>query len=408
MSSASGTAALLLLLASACSGSSLDNVTLTDHGGDAAGGAASSGSAGDPPSAGEAALGGASSAGDNGQSSSECATAADCPALSDRVCAYATCIDGVCGEDQLAEGTFVAVAGLPSCLALRCDAKGFAEGVLDTSNVPPSSGCMQNVCTASFTLSKEPVAAGAPCTSPGGGKRCDGSGSCVACIEDADCGAAQFCNQHSCGAPAPLAATCSDGKRDQNETDVDCGGSCAPCALTKDCYADKDCASSACDAWAPHRCLANHCKDHRTDGDESDIDCGGSCGVCGADHHCLANSDCDSNVCEFSRGSFCLPMFCVDGVKDNGEADLDCGGGQCDGCALGQDCGYYWDCASVACDLSTFKCIADHCADHGQDGGESDVDCGGPCAPCPPYKKCKANSDCASNQCNVTVPHVCQ
>jgi len=39
------------------------------------------------------------------------------------------------------------------------------------------------------------------------------------------------------------------------------------------------------------------------------------------------------------------------------------------------------------------------CFDNTQDEGETDVDCGGPCYPCPPTKKCKVNSDCLSQLC---------
>ena len=40
---------------------------------------------------------------------------------------------------------------------------------------------------------------------------------------------------------------CLNGKKDLDETDVDCGGSCPPCSLEKDCMRDEDCESNACD-----------------------------------------------------------------------------------------------------------------------------------------------------------------
>lgn len=39
------------------------------------------------------------------------------------------------------------------------------------------------------------------------------------------------------------------------------------------------------------------------------------------------------------------------------------------------------------------------CTDGRQNGGESDEDCGGPCARCPEHKRCRANGDCESEQC---------
>lgn len=44
-------------------------------------------------------------------------------------------------------------------------------------------------------------------------------------------------------------ATCSDGIRNENETDVDCGGWCAPqkqCADSKGCRTSSDCVSGVC------------------------------------------------------------------------------------------------------------------------------------------------------------------
>lgn len=58
-------------------------------------------------------------------------------------------------------------------------------------------------------------------------------------------------------APAPVAddpepveetptASCSDGLKNQDETDVDCGGSCGTCAAGKACAAGTDCAGGYC------------------------------------------------------------------------------------------------------------------------------------------------------------------
>lgn len=44
-----------------------------------------------------------------------------------------------------------------------------------------------------------------------------------------------------------LAPTCTDGVKDQNETDTDCGGSqCPKCADGKTCQSDSDCDSGVC------------------------------------------------------------------------------------------------------------------------------------------------------------------
>lgn len=46
------------------------------------------------------------------------------------------------------------------------------------------------------------------------------------------------------GVPSP--ATCSDGSKDGNETDVDCGGSCGACANGKQCLLSSDCQNGSC------------------------------------------------------------------------------------------------------------------------------------------------------------------
>jgi hypothetical protein len=43
--------------------------------------------------------------------------------------------------------------------------------------------------------------------------------------------------------------------------------------------------------------MADHCKDGKRDVDESDIDCGGSCPGCAPGQHCFASTDCASGVC---------------------------------------------------------------------------------------------------------------
>jgi hypothetical protein len=48
-----------------------------------------------------------------------------------------------------------------------------------------------------------------------------------------------------------------------------------------------------------------------------------------------------------SRGS------CLDGLHNNGETDVDCGGDVCHGCGVGQQCVAAADCARGHCDAGT-------------------------------------------------------
>lgn len=41
-------------------------------------------------------------------------------------------------------------------------------------------------------------------------------------------------------------ASCTDGTKNQNEVDVDCGGACATCGIGKHCISDSDCKSANC------------------------------------------------------------------------------------------------------------------------------------------------------------------
>jgi hypothetical protein len=42
--------------------------------------------------------------------------------------------------------------------------------------------------------------------------------------------------------------TCSDGVKNTDESDVDCGGRCANCAAGRVCNGDDDCMSGVCSA----------------------------------------------------------------------------------------------------------------------------------------------------------------
>jgi N-acetylneuraminic acid mutarotase len=93
---------------------------------------------------------------------------------------------------------------------------------------------------------------------------------------------------------------------------------------------------------------------------------------------------------------------CLDGYTCN--ASHTCEAGACmpkTACGAG-DCGTFNDgCGGT---LSCGVCPQpDHCTDGVQDSGESDVDCGGECAPCALGSKCGATTDCATGTCDQNV-----
>jgi hypothetical protein len=217
---------------------------------------------------------------------------------------------------------------------------------------------------------------------------------------------------------------CSNGVKDGDETDADCGGSCEPCGLGRACAYDWDCSATAagCDTTlggcacdeSSRVCVASHCVDRRRDGAESDVDCGGQCAGCGPGkvcHHdadCSADaSGCDQCACDVLT-STCVYDHCADNRVDADESALDCGGAKCRGCAIGKACKLDSDCAYDACDTISLTCTY-YCYDHHLDGDETDLDCGGPsgCGGCFVGQKCLSNFDCQSGHiCNASK--VCQ
>jgi Cys-rich repeat protein len=318
-------------------------------------------------------------------------------------------VDGDCSIANVAAGAIVSRDSPPNCWDTICDGRGGEMRVVDLANVPaPASPCMRTSCAPSGATMTVLAVAGAACGTTAAPQLCDGAGRCVQCLASTDCPEGQSCAGGTC-----IPGSCSDGVKNGQETDVDCGGgTCPPCAVTRDCVADRDCASLACDAWAPHRCLGSACLDHRRDGDESDIDCGGSCVKCPDHHFCKTGGDCASGICDLPRGSICLPSACRNGVRDGNETDVDCGGGVCDSCAVGQQCLSTLDCGTGACDVVSHLCVADHCADHAQDGDETDVDCGGAspaCARCATNQRCNSASDCwDGHACVGVAPRLCK
>jgi hypothetical protein len=190
-------------------------------------------------------------------------------------------------------------------------------------------------------------------------------------------------------------ASCVDGVRNGNESDLDCGGSCVPCELGARCNTARDCLSLLCTGAVCAKPDAPTCTDGVRNGVETDVDCGGGCPACADGKSCSSFSDCTSVVCSQAR---CQPASCTDGAKNSQETDVDCGG-TCGGCRAGGLCRVAEDCASLKCSAPDHRCVAETCTDALKNGTESDVDCGGSCAGCPAGKRCATGADCGSRFC---------
>ena len=208
------------------------------------------------------------------------------------------------------------------------------------------------------------------------------------------------------------------------EIDVDCGGDCKGCPLGGKCKNDSHCAVGTCSKL--NICAKLDCNNNVWDeGIEAYNDCGSACGsehLCWAGARCYVDADCQTGLkcvpytnSQGKKYKMCSIAGChgwMDGKKDEGEGDVDCGGpcmsmnkmldfctesgcGKFGAykCLTGQNCYNGVECASKNCIKG--KCAPPKCLDGLVTGKESDVDCGGGCEKkCSLGKKCNSDSDC--------------
>lgn len=100
------------------------------------------------------------------------------------------------------------------------------------------------------------------------------------------------------------------------------------------------------------------CNDGIQNQGETDVDCGGgACVLCAVGEACLVNGDCNSFLCQ---AGVCQPPppSCVDGIQNQFETDVDCGGPNCAMmCNTGQTCAYGGDCMSGICVVGPNQCL---------------------------------------------------
>ena len=218
----------------------------------------------------------------------------------------------------------------------------------------------------------------------------DCGGSCGACSAGLTCAVSDDCQSGICAAAVCAASTCTDGRDNGDETDVDCGGNCTACANGLGCAVGSDCESGVC---TDGTCQTPTCADGVANGSETAVDCGGACGPCRAGLACAAPADCESEIC---TDSLCVAATCTDTVHNADESDIDCGGA-CAACAVGLACAGNADCTTGVC--TDQICRAESCMDAVQNGDETDVDCGGGCGECEDGLRCEQVSDCNSGVC---------
>ena len=147
------------------------------------------------------------------------------------------------------------------------------------------------------------------------------------------------------------------------------------------------------------------CKNGVRDEGEVGVDCGGTCGKC-AGEGCTVGSECGSGTCENGvcqeppSGPGTTPPGPTDGKKNNGETDVDCGGPNAPPCADGKACAADTDCVDKWCKPETKTCVAPRSDDGVKNGTETDVDCGGQSGnKCAEGLTCVVDADC-NGACN--------
>jgi hypothetical protein len=274
-------------------------------------------------SAGGGGVGGEGGAG--GMSGGECQTAADCPGPDDPECGEAKCDDGTCHID------FVPFSKVDSQTRGDC-ASVYCNGIGQRISLPDGEDSYNDgrQCTFDYCLASEmgqvivinaPLPDGSLCPETGAGLCYEGG--CVDCIATMpfpnDCGAGNACDDVFC-----VPGHCVNDAMDANlgETDEDCGGLCRRCSTGKGCLADSDCLDGVCMGG---NCKPPSCSDGVTNDGETGIDCGGppSCPRCPEGQGCDFSSDCASGVC---WAGVCEAPKCTDGVQNGDETGIDCGG----------------------------------------------------------------------------------
>ncbi len=209
-------------------------------------------------------------------------------------------------------------------------------------------------------------------------------------LDDGDDCTADTCENGSpITMPEPAGTSCTMGG-----ALCDGMGDCVQCLMDVDCPAE----APKCDM---NQCVPQTCSDTRQNGTETDVDCGGgACPPCDVGEDCDAGADCTSGVC--APNGNCAAPDCNDGVENGDETDVDCGGSCFDECGPGEGCDENNDCEGDECTGVGGTCVP-NCDDNEQTGAETDVDCGGgACDGCDIGDMCAGDdANCLSGNCGA-------
>lgn len=275
--------------------------------------------------AGGGGTGGAGGAGGTGAASGgappmpQCETSAECAQPEKTECGAAQCVDGACVLN------FKPLDTIPSQIKGDC-VSNYCDGLGGLVTLPDGEDSYNDgrQCTIDLCVEGEPknipFPDGSPCPETGVGYCYNGE--CVECI--ATLTSAMFCaNQQVCVDVFCVPAHCENQATDLmlGETDYNCGGPCPPCPLGFNCATSTDCFNGPCISG---KCEQPSCNDGVMDDGETGVDCGGvpSCPLCPEGQACLKGDDCQSSVC---WAGICEPATCKDGKENGEETGIDCG-----------------------------------------------------------------------------------
>jgi hypothetical protein len=297
----------------------------------------------------------------------ECHIDRDCP-IPSSVCRTTVCINNTCGARYASLGT-------PCQGGLVCNGDGFCnanhceDGIQDMDETDVDCG---GSCAASGGLCTDD-----PVQQMCGENSDCASGSCAAQPLDGGVGALDaagagplLCQHPSCTDGV------KNGSETDVDCGGSCGATCRHLRPQQICLVPGDCISGVCNAQAPVGggidagsgtlwCQPPSCTDGVKNGNETDVDCGGSCGAtcrhAGPQQTCQVPGDCISGVCNGqapagvdagARTLWCQPPGCDDGVRNGDETDMDCGGScgpTCNHLDPQQRCLVPSDCISGVC-----------------------------------------------------------
>lgn len=219
-------------------------------------------------------------------------------------CASPVCVEGGCGTSYAPFGTELSVQTAGDCRTAVCDGQGGATAIVDDADVPAQSDATCQVPTCAHgTVGSAPAPAGTPCNVDGG-TLCDGSGRCVECLIDEDCGDGVCRSDNTCCTP--------------EATEIVCAGACGEvidaCGLPVDCGAC--CEPEALEATCAGQCgpVLNNCGETVDCGaccvpDALEVTCAGQCGS--VTNNCGAVVDCGACCADGyeigSDGETCVP-----------------------------------------------------------------------------------------------------